>query len=309
MFKKLIAGIILFLGIASVALGVPQYMNYQGVLRDNAGNLVTGTKAMTFKIFNAATSGTELWTMTSSEVKVNSGLYNVQLGPLGGVDMTSGRRWIEAAVGTDTLSPRLEILAVAYALLAASAESASKVSGYSVASSGSGDFIPLATSGKLNASVIPASGVSVASAEYATQAGNASTSTYAGTAGTAETVDGFHASSTPTGGYLLALDSNKQLKTSISAEAQSNPFALFVNGKFGATTSVVSIEVMPAGQNYIDVNNSAITNSSAIFVTAGPKDFDLGGVYISSRAANTFRIKSTNNAPALGMPIWYMIIN
>lgn len=76
---------------------------------------------MTFKIYDSPTGGTALWSMTSNEVAVNNGLYTVQLGPLTGVDLASGRRWLEVTVGTDTLSPRLEILAVAYALVAGTA--------------------------------------------------------------------------------------------------------------------------------------------------------------------------------------------
>lgn len=314
----------LMLGVSAWA--VPQYMNYQGVLRDNAGNLVTGTKAMTFKIFDAVTSGTELWTMTSSEVKVNSGLYNVQLGPLGSVDMTSGRRWVEVAVGTDTLSPRLEILAVAYALLAASAES---VGGYTVASSGANRIPVTDGSGKLSTLVIPTSGYSV---DYATLAGHsdtattAATATNAGTANTAttaETVDGFHASSTPQQNQLLALDSNKQLKTSISAEAQGNTFALFINGRLGADAGsgatpgakVCGEATIPQNVKEQQITNDNVTDNSIILVTQGVYtggNFDHGGVYVSARLGNQFTVR-VGDGFSVGafqsLKIYYLIIN
>ncbi len=39
---------------------VPAKINYQGVLKDNAGNLVNGSKSLTFKLYDVATSGTAL---------------------------------------------------------------------------------------------------------------------------------------------------------------------------------------------------------------------------------------------------------
>jgi hypothetical protein len=122
LMKKPLFTFVLLMGLTAAAVAVPQYLNFQGVLRDTDGNLVTGTKAMTFKIYDAATGGTEQFSMTSSEVTVSNGLYTVQLGPLGASELGSGSRWVEVTVGTQILLPRLEILGVAYAVTAASAD-------------------------------------------------------------------------------------------------------------------------------------------------------------------------------------------
>ncbi|MFH1389966.1 MAG: hypothetical protein ABIH56_04515 [Candidatus Margulisiibacteriota bacterium] len=241
--------LLLFFCLAVPALAVPQYLNYQGVLRDDQGRLVTGTKSLTFKLYDVSTSGTSLWEMTSPEVAVNNGLYNVQLGPLGYAELASGRRWLEIAIGTETLSPRLEILSVAYAVTAGQAESATTLGGYSPAITGSGSFIPVTTSGKLDASVIPTS-----------------------SGGNADTVDSFHANSTATAGQILPLDSNKQLKgMSVSAEASGNNYALFVNGgKFGVKTGSnmsVGTGTITNGTNNTQILNTSVTSNSLIFIT------------------------------------------
>ena len=116
--------VVCFLGFSSPAGAVPQYLNYQGVLRDNSGALISGSKDMTFGLYDVADGGTALWTMTSSEVSVSNGLYGISLGPLGYTELGSGRRWLETAVGGEVLSPRLEIQSVAYAVAADQAASA-----------------------------------------------------------------------------------------------------------------------------------------------------------------------------------------
>lgn len=174
--------------IAPEALAVPQYINYQGVLRDSAGDLVTGTKSMTFNLYSDSTGGSSLWDMTSPEVTVSNGLYTVQLGPITSTDIGNGDRWLEVAVAGTALTPRLKILSVAYAITAdtsayatlsgtaSSAADAQLLDGYNTGVSGL-SIIPTtdATTGLLSTSVIPSTGVNVATADYATLSGTAST--------------------------------------------------------------------------------------------------------------------------------------
>ncbi|MBU0630038.1 MAG: hypothetical protein KKC80_03865 [Candidatus Margulisbacteria bacterium] len=288
--------LLLFFCLAVPALAVPQYLNYQGVLRDDQGRLVAGTKSLTFKLYDVSTSGTSLWEMTSPEVAVNNGLYNVQLGPLGYAELASGRRWLEIAIGTETLSPRLEILSVAYAVTAGQAESATTLGGYSPAITGSGSFIPVTTSGKLDASVIPTS-----------------------SGGNADTVDSFHANSTATAGQILPLDSNKQLKgMSVSAEASGNNYALFVNGgKFGVKTgsnmSVGTGTITTAsGVSFVDVTNTSITPNSLVFLTVGSAGANShGGIKVTTITNGVkFRVATMDSSPAtVDIPFNYLVIN
>jgi len=130
--------------LVNVALAVPQYLSYQGVLRDSGSNLITGTKAMTFRVYDAVTSGTQKFEMISSEVVVSGGLYNVMLGPIGFAELEKGPRWLEVEVGGEILTPRIELVTVAYAISAASAEAAETVGGFSAnATATANNLLPL----------------------------------------------------------------------------------------------------------------------------------------------------------------------
>lgn len=56
----LILTLTLTLFAAGGALAVPQTITYQGLLSDD-GDLVTGSKSVTFRIYGTSTSGTSLW--------------------------------------------------------------------------------------------------------------------------------------------------------------------------------------------------------------------------------------------------------
>ena len=288
--------------ITATAVAVPQYINYQGVLRDASGNLVIGTKQMTFKIYDASSGGTELFSMTSPEVAVTNGLYTVKIGALGTDVLGTGQRWLEVAVGTDTLSPRLEILSAAYAINATSAESAAKLGGYAAASTGA-SIIPITdNTGKLNSSVIPDASITVSSASYAV---------LSGTASNAATVDDLSASSTATASQLLALDANKQLKgMSVSAEASGNNYALFANGKIGAEVCTGSGTV-PTGGVGVSVPNSVVTANSIILLSVGPgDDANQEAVKISDITPGTgFTVKAVDGTMGVATPFRYIIIN
>jgi len=118
--KKIIYTMIMLLVITVGAYAVPQYINYQGILRDIPGNLQNGTFAMTFKIYNAETGGIALYDPLPTQVTVSNGLYNVRLGPVNSANIfdDNDNKWLEVTVGSDTLSPRLRINSVAYALRA-----------------------------------------------------------------------------------------------------------------------------------------------------------------------------------------------
>ena len=58
----------------------PQTMNYQGVLKSIAGVPFTGTKKITFKIYNVASGGSALWSEIQPTVTVAKGQFNVTLG-------------------------------------------------------------------------------------------------------------------------------------------------------------------------------------------------------------------------------------
>jgi len=146
-----------------------------------------------------------------------------------------------------------------------------------------------------------------ASAEVAT---NANYATLSGTASSAATVNNIPASTTPTANALLALDGNKQLKTSISAEAQGNPFALFVNGKIGVAGACYGSGTIISGNtDDTKVDSNSLTASSIVFVSLGVKaGYDPGNWYVYRTANDRFTVKVTN-APSSNLTYYYLIIN
>lgn len=125
MIKKMIS----FFGAAFFVLGmffspaeaaVPLYMTYQGVLKDNSGNYLTGSYAMTFRLYGALTGGTAVWTEEQTDVPVSSGRFSVTLGTQKTLDVPfSQSYWLSVQVGTDSeMTPRQRVTSAGYALTA-----------------------------------------------------------------------------------------------------------------------------------------------------------------------------------------------
>ena len=116
----------------------PERMNYQGVLRDQNGNPLTGAYDMVFRLMDAGAGGNEIWvdehkTAYSNAVIVTGGLFEVALGTgysydgsgpdyhpfLSDVFRDYTNVWLEVQVGTETLSPRTQIQSTPHAFNAA----------------------------------------------------------------------------------------------------------------------------------------------------------------------------------------------
>jgi YVTN family beta-propeller protein len=109
-------------GLSLFAQSVPQQISYQGRLTDDAGNPVDGdTVDMSFAIFGASSGGTALWSEVQVDVLITGGIYSVELGDsssLPGALFSAPGRWLEVAVDGETLTPRQEMVSVAYAFVA-----------------------------------------------------------------------------------------------------------------------------------------------------------------------------------------------
>lgn len=106
-----INSLVLVLGIQAIwltkALAGPAELNYQGVLLDSSGNGVTGARAMTVKLYDAAIGGNLLYTEDLGNVAVNKGVYSFNFGTNG----TSNAKVTETVATTDgTLSSFQKIL-------------------------------------------------------------------------------------------------------------------------------------------------------------------------------------------------------
>ena len=65
---------------STVAIPSTSTIPYQGRLADSAGNSITATTPMTFRLYAADSGGTALWVEPWPNVAVNAGLFNVMLG-------------------------------------------------------------------------------------------------------------------------------------------------------------------------------------------------------------------------------------
>jgi len=97
---------------------VPNDLNYQGYLVDATdSSAVTAVLSMTFRIYNAETMGSELWSETHPGVPVVNGLFNVLLGsvtPFPGGLFDGSPLWLQTEVGAEILAPRKPLVSVAY---------------------------------------------------------------------------------------------------------------------------------------------------------------------------------------------------
>jgi hypothetical protein len=100
---------------------------YQGRLADSAGNPITATVPMIFRLYNAPGTGAtplweEQWTGPNS-VLVSDGLFNVMLGSLTPIPQSvitgNGTLWLGITAGTDSeMTPRVQLGSVPYAVQA-----------------------------------------------------------------------------------------------------------------------------------------------------------------------------------------------
>jgi len=119
----------------------PDTINYQGILRDNAGDPLTGVYDMVFLFYETDGAGQAILTDShvtggTGGVTVDEGLYDVELGTgvvsdgpgigtynsLSEMFQSFGEVWLEVEVEGETLVPRNRISSVAYALNAGSLE-------------------------------------------------------------------------------------------------------------------------------------------------------------------------------------------
>lgn len=150
--KKLIISALFLFVFSSIVFAVPLYLTHIGVLRDSSGNLVTGTRSMSFTIYDAASGGNIIYgPQNEASVTVNGGAYSVQIGPVTSAMFDGGDRYLEKAVGGTIGTPRLKLNSDPYAI------TATMLDGRSSALTGS-NIIPYTNgSGKLDSSVIPTS--------------------------------------------------------------------------------------------------------------------------------------------------------
>lgn len=125
-----ILALIMALAVLTSALNadVPNTVNYQGRLTDDAGQPVNGAKLIKFKIYGSQSGNDSLWTSNYQIVQINDGLFNYELGsnvPLPEDLFTgTGNRYLGITVDTDPeIQPRTQFIAEPYAIRARTADS------------------------------------------------------------------------------------------------------------------------------------------------------------------------------------------
>jgi hypothetical protein len=112
-------------------------MSYQGVLKDNSGDLLSGSYNLDFILYNAASGGTQLWSETHSAVEITNGIFSVVLGSSNPLSLAFDTQyWLEIAVAGSYLSPRIQLTSAPYSLRAVEADSAWSLRGNSGTSPG-----------------------------------------------------------------------------------------------------------------------------------------------------------------------------
>lgn len=107
---------------------IPERMSYEGRLLDSSGNVITTPVSMGFRIYDALTSGSVIWTSGSYTVSPeSSGVFSVILGsngdPIPASGFDSDTRYLEVIIGSEVLSPRIQLVSSPYAYRTAVADS------------------------------------------------------------------------------------------------------------------------------------------------------------------------------------------
>ncbi len=130
--KTLVIGLTLLLAVAlsGSVYAIPQLIDYQGKLLNADETPPQGPVSINFRIYNAGSGGTPLWseTHTSVTVDIDTGLFNVFLGSIQSLSssvLNGSNRWLGIEVDSDgEMSPRKQIASVAHAYQADNATNA-----------------------------------------------------------------------------------------------------------------------------------------------------------------------------------------
>jgi hypothetical protein len=102
--------------------GVPETIKYQGMLTTPSGDAVDdGDYEVVFRIYDASSGGTVLWTSGTHTVSVSEGLFTCEIGSMvsfpDDLFATDADRWLGITVeGDPELSPRMKLTSVPYSI-------------------------------------------------------------------------------------------------------------------------------------------------------------------------------------------------
>lgn len=109
---------------ASSPVRAGRFLSFQGRLTDSVGNPIVSSTDITFKLYDASSAGTELYTtgVGATVTPDDNGIFSVQIGQTHGAEIPNSvftensEVWLEITAGGETMNPRQQIATVAYAL-------------------------------------------------------------------------------------------------------------------------------------------------------------------------------------------------
>ncbi|MBU1866914.1 MAG: hypothetical protein KKD13_00355 [Candidatus Margulisbacteria bacterium] len=116
-------GLIILLVLLSAPMvfaDVPQILSYTGRLTDSLGRPILTAKTVQFKIYDAESGGTPLWTSADySTIPDAGGVFSVLLGsngdPIGETVFFGVTAYLEIIIEGNVLTPRLRLASVPFA--------------------------------------------------------------------------------------------------------------------------------------------------------------------------------------------------
>ncbi|NOX18158.1 MAG: hypothetical protein GXO87_07745 [Chlorobi bacterium] len=108
----------------SISAQTPQTISFQGVATDNSGsNLPDGDYMMIFKLYNAVTGGSSIWSETQN-VTVSGGVFSVILGSIDPITLPFDEQyWLGVKIESDSeLEPRIQLTSSPYSFSAGTVE-------------------------------------------------------------------------------------------------------------------------------------------------------------------------------------------
>lgn len=263
-----LSAILFVLGMQAAWGQILQTISYQGVLTDASGSAVPdGNYELTFKLYDAATGGTELWSEEQS-VEINNGIFNVILGSITPLTLSFDRPyWLGVTVGQNSeLTPRIELTASAYSLNARSiADSA--VTGSKIAS---GQVVRSVNAIKDDVKLAAGNNITI------TQDDNTITIAAAGGAGGGNTLDQAYDQGSAGAGRQIIADAG--------AVDIAGPDGLTVEGKVGIGTTDPKEKLEVDGNVKIGVDTQILG-----------LDVDQGSKITTGRAGMVIQIDSDSN--------------
>jgi hypothetical protein len=113
------------MSVSLVSAAIPRKINYQGRVTDGAtGEPLPGSHEMVFRIYDAASEGSPLWSEEQVVTADSGGVFSAILGSVSPMGISfDAPCWLEVEVDGEVLSPRREMVSVPYAFRALDSDS------------------------------------------------------------------------------------------------------------------------------------------------------------------------------------------